>query len=144
MAIIGLGGALLLSLKAKSGGLQYEWEWVKALLDATLIAVLGVVTSTVIERFKDDLQRRRDESKLRFDVLTSLNRTYMKVKLIRRKFQETKTLMLADFDRFNEWQTEIGLSKIIGAAGNSATSTRQFPIRTQHTTGAKNEKNGDS
>jgi hypothetical protein len=54
-----------------------------------LIAVLGIVTSGVLEFFKDSLQRRRDLSRLQFDVLTELSRAYMDVKLERRKIQAT-------------------------------------------------------
>jgi hypothetical protein len=64
LTTFGIGGAVVLTVKG-GGGPQYEIEWVRALLQAGLTAVLGIVTSSVLERFKDTLQQRRDDSKLR-------------------------------------------------------------------------------
>jgi hypothetical protein len=49
---------------------------VRSLLNGGLIAVLGVVTSGVLESFKDSLQQRRDISKLRWDVRNDLTKEY--------------------------------------------------------------------
>jgi hypothetical protein len=104
VALLGVGGALVLSLKAPSAAHHYQQEWVKALLQAGLIAVLGIVTSGVLERFKDTLQQRRDESKLRLDVLTELSRAYMDVKLVRRKIQATNAFTASETDILNQKQ----------------------------------------
>jgi hypothetical protein len=69
-----------------------------------LIAVLGIVTSGVLELFKDSLQQRRDLSRLRFDVLTELSRAYMDVKLERRKIQATGAFTPTEINRLNELQ----------------------------------------
>lgn len=109
VAVLGVGGALALSLKVLGGRLQYEQEWVRALLDAGLIAVLGIVTSTVLERFKDTLQQRRDDSRLRFDVLTDLSRAYMDVKLVRRRVQGAGSFTTTETDQLNETQVLVEL-----------------------------------
>jgi len=74
------------------------------LLQVGLIGVLGIVTSGVLERFKNTLQQRRDDSKLRFDVLTELSRAYMDVKLVRRKIQASKAFTAAEADLLNQNQ----------------------------------------
>lgn len=95
-----VGLALLLS-RGHLGDLAYQQQWVEALLQAGIISVLGVVTTLVVEGFKDISQRRRDLSQLRFDILKEVSRAYFKVKLIRRKFQRSGTL---DADKLNELQ----------------------------------------
>ena len=110
VAIFGVGTALALSLRTPPI-LQYEKEWVTALLQAGLIAVLGVVSSSVLESFKDGLQRRRDESKLLFDALEDLGRIYMDVKLIRRKAQASKSLDQSDIPELNQRQVRIELHR---------------------------------
>jgi hypothetical protein len=85
---------------------------VRALLQLGLIAVLGVVTSYVLERFKEANQQRRDVSRLRFDVLTELSRAYMDVKLLRRKVQVSHGAFTAtDADLLNEIQVKFELHK---------------------------------
>ncbi len=111
--VLGVGGALALSLKAPGG---YEKEWVQALLQTGLIAVLGAVTSLVLARFNDALQQRRDDGKLRFDVLTDLTEGYMKVKLVRRKLQARKlqagnSFTATETDQLNEVQVRIETHK---------------------------------
>ena len=95
-----VGLALLLSLGIL-GGISHQQQWVEALLQAGLIAVLGVVTTFVVEGFKDITQRRRDLSQLRFDVLKEVSRAYFRVKLLRRQFKNTGTL---DLDKLNKLQ----------------------------------------
>jgi hypothetical protein len=110
VAAFGVGGALALSLKG-GGGFKYEQEWVHALLQAGLIAVLGIVTSGVLERFKDTLQQRRDDSKLRFEVLRELGRAYMDVKLVRRKLQAANGFTATETDLLNQIQVTVELHK---------------------------------
>jgi prepilin signal peptidase PulO-like enzyme (type II secretory pathway) len=110
VAAFGIGGALALSLKG-GDGFKYEQEWVHALLQAGLIAVLGIVTSGVLERFKDTLQQRRDDSKLRFDVLTELSRAYMDIKLVRRKMQTANGFLATETDLLNQIQVVVELHK---------------------------------
>jgi len=109
VVVFGVGGALVLSLNAPGGGIEYRQEWVRALLQAGLIAALGVVTSAVLERFKDALQQRRDDSKLRFDVLTDLSRHYMEVKLVRRKLQAADAFTATETDQLNQIQVLVEL-----------------------------------
>jgi hypothetical protein len=112
IAVLGVGLALALSLNAIGGNLQYREEWVRAFLQVGLIAVLGVVTSYVLELFKDANQQRRDDSRLRFDVLAELSRAYMDVKLIRRKIQASHSSLTAtDADLLNEIQVKFELHK---------------------------------
>jgi hypothetical protein len=110
VAAVGVGAALYLSLQSDDS-LKYQQEWVKALLQAGLIAVLGVVTSGVLESFKDGLQRKRDQSKLRFDVLADVGRIYMDVKLARRRAQAEGALNPADLPELNERQVRLELHK---------------------------------
>lgn len=112
IAVFGVGLALALSLNANAGRLQFREEWVRALLQVGLIAVLGVVTSYVLERFKDANQQRGDDSRLRFDVLTELSRAYMDVRLLRRKVQASQGGFTAsDTDLLNEIQVKVELHK---------------------------------
>jgi len=110
VAAVGVGAALYLS-RQSAESLKYEQEWVKALLQAGLIAVLGVVTSGVLESFKDGLQRKRDQSKLRCDVLTDVGRIYMDVKLVRRRAQAAGALNPAYLPELNEQQVCLELHK---------------------------------
>lgn len=105
IAIVSLGGALALSGAFQS--LQYRQEWVRALLQVGAIAVLGIVTSAVLEQFKDDLQRRRDNSKLRLEALKELTRAYMDVKLVRRKGQASKAFSEEQTDALNRSQVTL-------------------------------------
>jgi hypothetical protein len=110
LAIFGVSGALLLSLKDLGRDLEHEQEWVRALLQVGLITAVGIVTSGVLERFKDSLQQRHDDSKLRFDVLTELSRAYMEVKLVRRKVQAAGGAFTAtETDLLNETQVLVEL-----------------------------------
>jgi hypothetical protein len=102
VALIGISGALGLSLR--TGSLRYEQEWVRALLEAGLIAVFGIVTSAVLESFKDALQVRRDQGKLKLDVFNEINRAYLDVKLLRRRFQASGSLSDDDITYLNERQ----------------------------------------
>jgi hypothetical protein len=104
----GIGGALMLSLK-EDGALHHEEQWVQALLEAGLIATLGVVLSWVLERYKAGEQQRRDESKVRLGVLSELSRAYMDVKLVRRKLQAGEPFSDALRDRLNQDQVAIEL-----------------------------------
>ena len=110
VAAVGVGTALVLSMQP-SDLLRYQQEWVKALLQAGLIAVLGVVTSGVLESFKDGLQRKRDQSKIRFDVLADVGRIYMDVKLARRRMQAVKAIDPADLTELNALQVRLELHK---------------------------------
>ena len=109
IAVGGIGGAVVLSTTGGKWDFQHEQEWVRALLQVGLIAVLGIVTSAVLERFKDALQQRRDKSKLRFDVLTEVSRTYMDVKLVRRKLQQSNKFTSTDVDALNQLQVVLEL-----------------------------------
>ena len=112
VAVFGVGLAFALSLAGPEPGLQYRVEWVRALLQVGLVAVFGVVTSLVLERFKDALQQRRDESRLRFQVLKELSRTYMNVKLLRRKVQKSGgAFNVTDARRLNKIQVNFELHK---------------------------------
>lgn len=115
VAAVGVGTALFLSLQP-ADLLKYQQEWVKALLQAGLIAVLGVVTSGVLESFKDGLQRKRDQSKIRFDVLADVGRIYMDVKLARRRAQAAKSIDSADLPELNARQVRLELHKHNSAA----------------------------
>jgi hypothetical protein len=110
IAVLALGGALKLSLKG-DGHLQYETEWVRALLQIGLVAVFGIVTSVVLEHFKDTLQQRRDDSKLRFTVLAEVTRAYNDVKLVRRKIQAGEAFTETIADRLNQSQLTIEFHK---------------------------------
>jgi hypothetical protein len=103
LVVCGVGVALALSLNP-DGVLEYKQEWIRAVLQASLVAVLGIVTSLVLERFKDTLQQRRDISKMRFDVRDELSRAYTDVKLIRRKLQQTGGSASAFANELNEIQ----------------------------------------
>jgi hypothetical protein len=109
VAILGVGAALALSFDVQHRTLRHEQEWVRALLQVGLIAVFGVATAGILERLKDTLQQRRDDSKLRFDVLEELSRMYMDVKLIRRKVQANNELTPTQIDRLNEIQVLVEL-----------------------------------
>lgn len=110
VAAVGVGVALFLSLHP-ADFLKYQQEWVKALLQAGLIAVLGVVTSSVLESFKDGLQQKRDQSKIRFDVLADIGRIYMEVKLARRRAQAAKAIDSVDLPELNARQVRLELHK---------------------------------
>lgn len=109
VAIMGVGGALALSLG--NGTFEYEEAWVRALLQVGLVGVFGLVISVVLEHFKDGLQQRRDASRLRFDTLTDLSRTYMDVKLARRRLQAEKNFSASEVDELNQLQVQIELHK---------------------------------
>jgi hypothetical protein len=109
VAIVAVGTALFLSTMAT--GIRHEDEWVKALLQAGLIAGFGVVTSSVLEAFKDGLQRIRDQSKIRFGVLADVGRIYMDVKLVRRRAQMAKSIALDDLPELNDRQVRLELHK---------------------------------
>ena len=117
VAVVGIGFALALSV-CEGDQLQHEVEWVKALLQAGLIAVLGAVTSGVLEAIKDAIQQRRDESRLRFDALTELERIYMDVKLVRRAAQASGNLDANQTQELNERQVTLELLK---------SNSNQFP-----------------
>ena len=102
VALVGISGALALSLR--TSGLKYEQEWVHALLQTGLIAVFGIVTSAVLESFKDALQFRRDRSKLKLDTFNEINRAYLDVKLVRRSLQASGSLTTGDVKHLNECQ----------------------------------------
>jgi hypothetical protein len=108
VTLSGIGGALALSVTVL-GGFLYEEAWVQALLQMGLIGVLGGVGTGVLERFKEALQRRRDVSYLRLDVLKALRRAYMDAKLVRRKMQASGQLADAQVDRLNEIQVLVEL-----------------------------------
>jgi hypothetical protein len=110
VATVGVGAASFLSLQPYEL-LKYQQEWVKALLQACLIAVLGVVTSGVLETFKDGLQRKRDQSKIRFDVLADVGRIYMDVKLVWRRAQAVKTSDPVDLPELNARQVRLELHR---------------------------------
>ena len=110
IGVLGVGSALVISLRSPTT-LSYEKEWVVALLQAGLIAVLGVVSSAVLESFKDGIQSRRDQSTLRFDALAELGRIFMDVKLIRRKAQATGVLAEAQLAELNERQVLLELQR---------------------------------
>ena len=109
VAILGAGGALLMSLG--NWTFKYEEAWVRALLQVGLVGVFGLVISVVLENFKDGLQQRRDASKLRFDTLTDFSRTYMDVKIVRRRLQATKKFTAREIDELNQLQVQIELHK---------------------------------
>ena len=110
VAIVAVGAALILSLHPTEV-LKHENEWVKALLQAGLIAVLGVVTSAVLETFKDSLQRPRDQSKIRFDVLGDIARIYMDLKLVRLRFHVATSIASDDISELNDSQVRLELHK---------------------------------
>lgn len=107
IAVLGLSGALLLSLKLVGNNLEYQVEWVRALLEVGLIGVTGTAASAVLERFKDGLQQRRDDSKLRFDMLTGLDDDYNEVKLVRRRLQKGGTFGDDEWEKVNLVQLRI-------------------------------------
>ena len=110
IAVGGVGGALAFSLRPPSAeDFKHQQEWVRALLQAGLVGVVGIVTSVVIEHLKDSIQQQRDYSKLRQDILTELSRTYMDVKLVRRKVQASKTFTSADIGDLNQLQIDVEL-----------------------------------
>ena len=115
VAAVAVGTALFLSMQAVDL-LKYQQEWVKALLQAGLIAVLGVVTSGVLESFKDGLQRKRDQSKIRFDVLADIGLIHMDVKLARRRAQAAKAIDPTDLPELNARQVRLELHKHNSAA----------------------------
>ncbi|HEY0725824.1 MAG TPA: hypothetical protein VGD41_17880 [Pyrinomonadaceae bacterium] len=102
VALVGISGALALSLRP--GPLQFQQEWVRALLQMGLIAVFGIVTSAVLESFKDALQFRRDRGKLKLDTFNEINRAYLDVKLVRRRLQASGSLSTDDVTHLNERQ----------------------------------------
>lgn len=102
VALVGVSGALALSLR--TGSLQHDQEWVHALLQMGLIAVFGIVTSAVLESFKDALQVRRDRGKLRLDTFNEINRAYLDVKLVRRRLQASGSLSTEDVTCLNQRQ----------------------------------------
>ena len=106
VAIAGIGSAIKLSALGPDV-IKYQKEWVTALLQVGLIAVLGAVTAAVLELFKLGLQQSKDRSKLQLDVLSDLRRHYQKVKLIRRKYQASQTLTADDVKALNEIQLEL-------------------------------------
>ena len=110
IALATLSVALYLSLQPVPS-LEYQVEWVKSLLQAGVIAVLGVVTSVVLESFKIGLQRVRDQSKIRFDVRADIARVYMDVKLIRRRAQSAKSIAPDDVVKLNVRQVKLELHK---------------------------------
>lgn len=114
IAIGGAGGALALSVGGL--GLKYEQEWVRTLLQVGLVGVLGLVISMVLERFKDTLQRRRDVSRLRFNALAELSRTYLDVKLVRRTLQASNTFTETETGELNKLQAEIELHKRVSVS----------------------------
>lgn len=105
----GVGGALAITMRPSPVAFRNEAEWVSALLQAGLVGVLGIVTSVVIEILKDSIQQQRDYSKLRQDILTELSRTYMDVKLVRRKVQASRTFTNTDIDDLNQLQIDVEL-----------------------------------
>ena len=119
LAVSALGGALSLTLRHQTG-LKYEKEWVTALLQAGLVALSGLAASLVLEQFKNRFQQRRDDSKLRFDLLNQISRSYMDVKLLRRRVQRSGTFTETDEDELNQLQVVFELHK-----HNSPTLFRQ-------------------
>ncbi|SRR6266496_949631 len=103
IAIAGIGFAAKLSAHGPET-IKYEKEWVTALLQAGLIAVLGAVTTAVLELFKHGLQRSKDQSKLQLDAYSELRRHYHEVKLIRRRFQASASLTADDVTSLNRIQ----------------------------------------
>ncbi|MBM9515316.1 hypothetical protein, partial [Desulfogranum marinum] len=110
VAAVAVGSALYLSLQP-ADLLKYQQEWVKALLQAGLITVLGVVTSSVLESFKEGLQQKRNQSRIRFDILNDIGRIYMDVKLARRRAQAVKRIESKDLQELNERQVQLELHK---------------------------------
>jgi hypothetical protein len=107
IAAIGLGGALTLSLRLVGNNLEYQVEWVHALLEVGLIGVSGAAASAVLEHLKDGLQQRRDDSRLRFDMLTGLDDDYNAVKLVRRKLQKGAVFGDDDWVLLNQVQLRV-------------------------------------
>jgi hypothetical protein len=81
------------------------------LLQTGLIAVLGVVTSGVLETFKDSLQRSRDISRARHEVISDISRIYMDVKLVRRRVQSDGHLTSRDIAKINARQVRLELHR---------------------------------
>jgi hypothetical protein len=108
VALAGIGGALAMSITVL-GDFEYEEQWVRALLEVGLIALLGVVAVAVLDRFKDTLQQRDAAGNLKLDVLNGLSRAYMDVKLVRRKIQAGGQLADPQTDRLNEIQVLVEL-----------------------------------
>lgn len=125
VAIVGIGGAFVLSFGHWT--FEYEDAWVRALLQVGLVGVFGLVISVALEHFKDGLQQRRDASRLRFDTLTDLSRTYMDVKLVRRRLQATKQFTASEIDELNQLQVQIELHKRV-----SVHSFKQHAVLRQH------------
>ncbi|CAN7758473.1 hypothetical protein LJR130_006974 [Variovorax sp. LjRoot130] len=124
VAIIGIGSAIKLSAIGPEV-MKYEKEWVTALLQAGLIAVLGAVTTAVLELFKSGLQQSKDRSKLQLDAHSELRSHYQKVKLIRRSYQATQTLTARDVQALNEVQLALeGLRDDSGLFGRSSAQVR--------------------
>ena len=103
VAIVGIGYAFKLSGLGPEV-IKYQKEWVTALLQAGLIAVLGMVTTAVLELFKSGLQESKDRSKLRLDAHSDLRSCYQKVKLLRRSYQAPQALTANDVHALNEIQ----------------------------------------
>jgi hypothetical protein len=106
IAIVSIGSAIKLSAIGPEV-IKYQKEWVTVLLQASLIVVLGAVTTSVLELFKSGLQRSKDQSKLQFSAYSRLRNRYHKVKLIRRSFQKTKLLTDSDIQALNEIQLDL-------------------------------------
>lgn len=117
IAAVGVGSALILGSDRNPIHLKYEQEWVRVLLQVGLVAIAGIVTSLVLERFKDALQQRRDISRLRFDVLNNLSQTYNDVKLVRRKLQNSNLVFTDDdVNELNQLQLQIELHKRVNVS----------------------------
>jgi hypothetical protein len=110
VAVSAVGGAMYLSLHPVET-LRNEGEWVKALIQVGLIAVLGVVTTGVLESYKDGLQRAREQSKIRFAILADVGRIYMDVKLVRRQAQGIGSIQQNDSSTLNKRQVRLELHK---------------------------------
>ena len=106
VAIVGIGSAFRLS-GLEPEVIRYQEKWVIALLQAGLIAVLGAVTTAVLELFKSGLQESKDRSKLRLDAHSGLRSYYKKVKLLRRSYQASQTLTANDVHTLNEIQLDL-------------------------------------
>jgi hypothetical protein len=106
IAIAGIGAAAKLSALGPEL-IKYEKEWVTALLQAGLIAVLGAVTTAVLEVFKSGMQRSKDRGKLQVNAYRALRRHYDAVKLMRRRFQSSHNLTTEDVTSLNTIQLDL-------------------------------------
>ena len=107
IAVAGIGFAAKLSTHGPEL-IKYEKEWVTALLQAGVVAVLGTVTTAVLELFKSGLQRSKDQSKLQLDAYLELRRRRHEVKLIRRGFQSSGSLTADDVTNLLAQQPGVG------------------------------------